>query len=34
VTMTFAGSKPGGQVTLEGSTGADYSPVRAVIKVG
>jgi hypothetical protein len=34
VTMTFAGSKPGGQVTLEGSTGADYSPVKAVINVG
>ena len=34
VTMAFAAAKPGGQVTLEGSTGADYSPVRAVIKVG
>src|ERR1035437_5156236 len=34
VTMMFAGSKPGGQVTLQGSTGADYSPVRAVINVG
>jgi hypothetical protein len=34
VTMKFIGSSPGGQVTLAGSTGADYSPVTAVIKVG
>lgn len=34
VTLIFPGVKTGGQVTLEGSTGANYDPIKAVINVG